>query len=149
MNRIKKFFTALSAPAPGAKPYSEKNLAAAALMVEAAAMDGTIGEREKAAIRALLTSRLGLSADEAEELFAAARQAQADATHLMRFTRTLKDAMGEAERIDLIEMLWRVAIADGVVHDYEDNLIRRVAGLLYVSDRARGEAKKRAAGEDL
>jgi len=147
MNRIKSFFTSLGRKEAKADAPSDKNLAAAALMVEAAAMDGTIAAGEEKAIRELLTGRLGLSESEAGELFFAARRAQADATHLMRFTRTLKDTMDEAERVQLIEMLWRVAVADGVVHDYEDNLIRRVAGLLYVSDRARGEAKKRALGE--
>ena len=40
-------------------------------------------------------------------------------------------------------MMWEVAFADGIIHDFEENLIRRVAGLIYVSDRDRGEAKKR------
>ncbi|HXV73152.1 MAG TPA: TerB family tellurite resistance protein, partial [Sphingomonadales bacterium] len=146
MNRIKSFFKAFGSGA-SANAHSDKNLAAAALMVEAAAMDGAVGAREKGVIRALLTNRLGLDASEADILLAEALTAQSDATHLMRFTRTLKDTMGEAGRVELVEMLWRVAAADGVIHDYEDNLIRRVAGLLYVSDRARGEAKKRALGE--
>ena len=147
MNRIKTFFKTLSRPGRGAGAHADKNLAAAALMVEAAAMDGAIADREQETIRALLTSRLGLSGNEAGTLIEAAKKAQADATHLVRFTRTLKDALGEAERTEIIEMLWRVVLADGVVHDFEDNLIRRVAGLLYVSDRARGEAKKRAERE--
>jgi uncharacterized tellurite resistance protein B-like protein len=41
-------------------------------------------------------------------------------------------------------MLWQVAYADGVLHDYEANLMRRLAGLLYVSDQESGEARKRA-----
>jgi uncharacterized tellurite resistance protein B-like protein len=148
MNRIKSFFQSLGGAPAETKTAPGKNLAAAALMVEAATMDGTFGRREEETIRALLTERLGLSPEEAVDLLTEARAAQADATHLMRFTRTLKDTMGEAERIQLIEMLWRVAIADGVIHDYEDNLIRRVAGLLYVSDRDRGEARKRALGDE-
>ncbi len=49
----------------------------------------------------------------------------------------------DAERIELIEMLWEVAYADGVVHDYEHNLLRRIAGLIYVTDRDRGLARNR------
>jgi uncharacterized tellurite resistance protein B-like protein len=45
--------------------------------------------------------------------------------------------------VDLIEMVWEVAYADGELHDYEANLLRRLGGLLYVSDRERGEARKR------
>jgi uncharacterized tellurite resistance protein B-like protein len=47
------------------------------------------------------------------------------------------------ERVELLEMLWRVIYADGLQHDYEANLMRRLAGLLYVSDRECGEARQR------
>ena len=47
------------------------------------------------------------------------------------------------ERIELIEMIWEVVYADGELHDYEANLLRRLGGLLYVSDRERGDARKR------
>ena len=145
-NRIKALFDNLkTAPDKGGSAeFSGKDLAAAALLVEAATMDGTLDDAERAAIHDILTARFHLSEDEAEALFAAAHSAQEEATHLMRFTRTLKDSYGEEERIALIEMMWEVALADGVVHDYEDSLIRRVAGLLYVSDQDRGKAKKRA-----
>lgn len=144
-SRIKKLFTGLTGSTPGKSPahFAEKDLAAAALMVEAAFMDGTLGRREKATIETLLTERLGLGAGEADELFEAALAAKEEATHLMRFTKTLKDNYSEEQRIEMIEMLWEVAYADGVIHDYEDNLIRRVAGLLYVSDHDRGAAKIR------
>lgn len=145
-NRIKSLFDSLKNVDKATKStaFSDKDLAAAALLVEAAAMDGHLDETERETIRNILTTRFHLSPEEADELFRAAHSAQEEATHLMRFTRTLKDNYGEAERIALIEMMWEVALADGVIHDYEDSLIRRVAGLLYVSDFERGEAKKRA-----
>lgn len=144
MNRIKSFLKSIAEDKEGKAPYPDKQLAAAALLAEAAALDGTFGRREEATIRELLTEKFALTGEEADDLLAAARKAQDEATHLMRFTRSLKDHMDEAERIEMIEMMWRVAMADGVIHHYEDNLIRRVAGLLYVPDRARGEARKRA-----
>lgn len=144
MNRIKSFLKSLSEDSEGKAPYPDKQLAAAALLAEAAAMDGTFGGREQKTIRELLTDKFDLTEEETNHLLKAARKAQGEATHLMRFTRSLKDHMDEAERIEMIEMMWRVAMADGVIHDFEDNLIRRVAGLLYVPDRARGEARKRA-----
>ena len=55
----------------------------------------------------------------------------------------IKDRYTPEERIGMIEMLWQVAFADGNVDMYESNLIRRVAGLIYVSDIERGRAKKR------
>ena len=53
------------------------------------------------------------------------------------------ERLDAAERIRVIEMLWEVAYADGVLTGDEDALVRRVAGLLYVSDRDRGEARRR------
>jgi uncharacterized tellurite resistance protein B-like protein len=144
-NRIKALFKNLKAP-EGKKPsahFSDKDLAAAALLVEAAHMDGTLGIAERDTIYGLLTEKFSLSQAEADDLFNEALSIQNEATHLMRFTRTIKDNYSEAQRLELIEMLWEVAFADGVIHDYEDNLIRRIAGLIYVSDRDRGDAKKR------
>ncbi len=144
-NRIKALFKNLTKPEAGQKDehFSDKDLAAAALLVEAACMDGTLGKSERETIYKLLTTRFSLSPAEADHLFTEAVTIQGEATHLMRFTRTIKDNYSEDERIELIEMLWEVAFADGVIHDYEDNLIRRIAGLIYVSDRDRGEAKIR------
>ena len=59
------------------------------------------------------------------------------------FTRAIKDALPPEERIGVLEMLWEVVYADGRLHDYEASLLRRVAGLLYVSDRDSGEARLR------
>jgi len=141
MNPLKKLFKGKTKDLKAAA-FDEKDLAAAALLVEAACMDG-LGSDERQVIDKLLTGRFGLSEAEAEALFEEAQSIQAEATHLMRFTRTIKENYSEEERIALIEMLWEVAYADGIIHELEDNLIRRVAGLIYVTDHARGEAKKR------
>jgi uncharacterized tellurite resistance protein B-like protein len=66
-----------------------------------------------------------------------------DANRVYAATRLIRDAFSDAERIDMMEMLWEVAYADGELHDYEANLVRRVAGLLYVRDRDSGIARKR------
>ena len=105
--------------------------------------DGPYEDKDLATIDWLLIDRFGLEREEADMLFEEALSAQSEATHLMRFTRTIKDNYTEEKRIELIEMLWEVAYADGIIHSYEDNLIRRIAGLIYVSDRDRGEARKR------
>ena len=72
-----------------------------------------------------------------------ADQAVRETSQLYAFTRVIKDHFDEAERVDMIEMLWEVAFADGHADDFEHNLIQRVAGLIYVSDRDRGIARKR------
>ncbi|MEE8258288.1 MAG: TerB family tellurite resistance protein [Sphingomonadales bacterium] len=145
VNRIKALFNTLKSEnnPEAANIFSDKDIAAAALLVEAACMDGTLDEREAEVIQKLLTGRFHLNEEEAGDLYSVALAAKEDATHLMRFTRTIKENYSEGERIDLIEMLWEVAFADGIIHDFEENLIRRLAGLIYVSDRDRGDAKKR------
>lgn len=66
-----------------------------------------------------------------------------NSSQLYPFIRLAVEKLDEQERIQLIEMMWEVAYADGVLDPDEDALLRRVAGLLYISDRDRGEARKR------
>ena len=68
---------------------------------------------------------------------------QAESAQLLRFTRTIKDGMDAAGREQLMEWLWDVIYADGNEHDLEANLMRRIAGLIYVEDAISGAARKR------
>ena len=146
LNRIMRLFTARTPSdegEAGQHTHDELQLAAAALLVEAAAMDGHYGEAEQAAIYRLLRRKFGLNDTEADSLQELALAEQSEANQLLGFTRVIKDRYSEEERVELIEMAWEVAYADGELHDYEANLLRRLGGLLYVSDRERGEARKR------
>ena len=131
------------ADSPGRRGPVDMKVAAAALMVEAARMDSHFDEAERATIARLLQRRFGLSPEETQTLIEEARQAQDASNQLLGFTRAIKDHFDEAERIELIEMLWEVVYADGILDDFEANLLRRIGGLLYVSDRDRGLARKR------
>ncbi len=141
IDRLKALFTKDSV---SAEPKEDKvQLAAAVLMVEAALMDGefTIDERET--ISSILQRHLDISSAETSDLIAMAEAQQEDANHLFRYTHAVKEQLDEPERLELIELLWEVVYADGESHAYEANLLRRVAGLIYVSDKDRGEARKR------
>ena len=118
-------------------------MAAAVLMVEAARLDGDFDMLERQSIRSLVTRHFKLEEEEADQLISEAEVVQDDTNHLVRFTRTIKNSYPPEERIAIIEMLWEVVYADGVLHDYEANLLRRIGGLIYVSDRDRGAARKR------
>lgn len=118
-------------------------LAAAVLMAEAASLDSTFGEDERAVIRATLVDHFGLDGAEAEALLEKATREAERSAELYGYTRTIKDRLDEGARIEVIEMLWAVAYADGELHPYEANLLRRVAGLLYVTDRDSGLARQR------
>ncbi len=129
--------------------FDDVQLAAAALMIETASLDDHFGEDERAEIKRLVRAEFALDSAVADRLIAAAELAAGDATHYQRFTQTLKDAYDDAERTRMMEMLWRVAYADGQVHDLEASMMRRIGGLLYISDRDNGAARKRAlAGRD-
>jgi uncharacterized tellurite resistance protein B-like protein len=125
---------------------AELRLAAAALMVEAAKLDGAFDESERTRIAALLDRRFGMAADDIAALIAAADEETDLAGGLYGFTKTVRDRFDHTERVSMIEMLWEVAYADGVLHDFEANMLRRVAGLLYVTDQESGAARKRVLG---
>ena len=141
LNRLKQIFTADTRPEEIDK--NDQKLACAALLVEAAVMDGTFDDDERTVVLNLLEERFGLNGEEADDLLAHAEATMDESNELYTLTRTIKDTFDQAQRIEMIEMLWQVAYADGEVHDYESNLIRRLSGLLYVSDRDSGEARKR------
>ncbi len=143
--RLKRLIsdTATSAENKASHSFEEKQLAAAALMVEAAKLDHSFDEVERERIETLLQNHFALQPDEASALLEAGREASDDSIQWQSFTRAIKDGFDQTERVAIIEMLWEVAYADGELHDYEASLVRRITGLLYVPDRESGEARKR------
>ena len=121
----------------------DRRWAAASLLVVAARMDAVFDPRERQAISGLLRSRFGLTDAEARELMAAAENRAEQSQQIFPLTRIVEESFTPAERIDLVEMLWEVIYADGRVDAYEANLMRRIAGLIHVSDGESGAARKR------
>ena len=128
----------------GRHSQDELQLAAAALMVEAARLDGTFDETERVYIGSVLHQRFGLDSDQTELLIEAAAGTVDSIPEIYGFTKTIRDHFSHDERIVMLQMLWEVAYADGELHDYEASLLRQVAGLLYVTDQESGIARKRA-----
>jgi uncharacterized tellurite resistance protein B-like protein len=130
-------------PPPAAWGREDVEVAAAALLVEAARVDGAIDPSERAMIVGLLAKRFGLDPAGAEALMALGVQEDERTVQLHRFATLVNRRFTEDERIELVEMLWAVCYADGVLTEYEANLLRRIGGLLYVDDRDRGAARQR------
>ncbi len=129
---------------PEANPDDERRAVTATLLVQAALMDGEFDPSERDVIETILTSEFGLEPGDVSVLIADAETAVHQSSQLFGFTRAASGHLGHDERVSLIEMLWRVVYADGVVHDYESNLMRRIAGLLHVTDRESAYARQRA-----
>jgi uncharacterized tellurite resistance protein B-like protein len=129
---------------PSARPADELATAVAVLLSKAAALDGGVDEKERAVVADRLSKRYGVAAEEVAQVMAEAENTAEDSVDLYHFTRVAKDILDEDGRVELLEAMWEVVYADGTLHDYEAQLMRRVTGLLFVDDRASGEARKRA-----
>jgi uncharacterized tellurite resistance protein B-like protein len=125
-------------------PEDDLRLAAAALMMESARLDDTVDDSERDRIRELVQWRFKLSEEDARALIRQAEDVTQGPAHWHGLTTGLRDRLNDEERVQIIEMLWDVAYADGELHHLEANLLRRVASLLNVTDRASGAARQRA-----
>lgn len=121
----------------------DTQLAAAALLVHASTIDGYIDETETQRLQAVLQDRYALSEDQLHALVVAAERSERDAVDIYTFTSKLKKALPEDDRLQIIEMMWEIAFADGEVHGYEENLIWRTAELLGIPSRERIRARKK------
>jgi uncharacterized tellurite resistance protein B-like protein len=122
---------------------SDVQIAVGALLVEAAFRDDMFEGTEREAIKRLLAERFDLSPEATDELLRASEDAKSKSLEMFNFVGKLLKDMDEGQRVEVIEMLWEVAYADGVLDAHEDAMIRKVAGLLYVSDYDRGAARRR------
>lgn len=117
--------------------------AAAALLVEAARTDDTIVPEERERILAVSRRYFKLSDEEAQDLLNAAVFDTEGVSPHHRYVSVIMDRCPPERRLWIVEMLWEVAYADGHLNDLEASLLRRIGGLLHVSDLERGEARKR------
>lgn len=123
----------------------ELQLAAAALLVHAAVIDGNTADDELKKLKDLLQERFALSDSDADRLIEEGKTREQDAVDLYRFTSVLCRELDQDGRKRIVEMLWEIVMADGELHEFEDNLVWRVAELLGVSARDRITLKKAVA----
>lgn len=143
--RLKAFMSRLEAGgAPSEAPKDELATAVAVLLARAAVLDGTLDGPERAVMAERLSGRFAVPQAELDKVLEDAAKQADEMVDMYGFVRTVKDRLDEAGRIELMEALWEVVYADGTLHEYEAQLMRRLAGLLFVSDRDSGEARKRA-----
>ena len=104
-------------------------------MIQTAVYDGVFDEKEKSKILELIKNYFDLDEDQKLSLFKIAMEVNDNSNDIQQFTRVLNDNLSEEEKLNIIEMLWKIIISDGHIDDYENTLIRKISGLLYISDR--------------
>ena len=127
---------------PAEKPM-DPQVAAAALLVEAALSDGGYVNIESDMIAEILLEAFKFDADRADAVLAEGEALAEEAVGSHQFTKHVKK-LPVAERISIIEGLYRVALADGEKSDIEDAYIRHVASLLHIDDISRAQARQMA-----
>jgi uncharacterized tellurite resistance protein B-like protein len=146
IKRLKRLFKVKSG-ADSPEDEQDIALAVAALMVEVMLMDGRLDPAEHNAISNMLQQRFDLAEHEIEELIVRATKAADKAHDLFQFTSRIIKAYPINQRSDIIRELWHVAMADGHVDAYEEQLIRRIAELIGVHHQHFIDAKIQAREE--
>jgi uncharacterized tellurite resistance protein B-like protein len=136
LSPIKAFLSSFFMPDGGAQSINEARglqLATAVLLVEVMRCDSNFAAKERAATEKALRSTFALSDAELARLMAQAEQTAQGANDYFRFTSAMNDQFTQPQKIQVIELMWRVAYADGVLDENEHHLISKVAGLLHVT----------------
>ena len=141
LDQLKRIFGAEPAAVGMLQTREPLELATAALLIELARADFSESATELEAIKHVLQRRFALDESTLEKLVADATRRADHAVSLHEFTHRLNLELPEADKLAIIEMLWRVSNADGSIDKHEEHLIGRIAGLLHVSDRDRVRLK--------
>jgi uncharacterized tellurite resistance protein B-like protein len=139
--QLKKIFGEEPLPRGVLEDREPFELATAALLMELARSDFSTSDQEVRAIRDLLQKRFELTDEALDTLMVNAARRVDKAVSLHEFTHRLNRELPEADKLAIVEMLWRVSHADGRIDKHEEQLVQRIAGLLHISDRDRVRLK--------
>jgi len=123
-------------------PNENEHILVTALLIHAAQIDEKYTKDEKEIIKKTLMRFFNKSEVDIEKILASAEQKEKDSNQIIEFTKKIKKN-DMSYRLKIIEILWSIVYSDGVADMYESNLMRRVAGLLYVSDKDSNEIKEK------
>ena len=122
------------------KENSNNNILVIALLIHAAKIDENYTEIEKKIIIKAIIELYNTSINEAEKLLKLAEKKEEESNQIVEFTREIKKYPMEF-RLKIIEIIWKIVYSDDTSDNYESNLIRRICGLLYISDKDNGIIK--------
>ena len=141
LNKFQSIFSKLNQPEQKLA-RNDLHLAYAALLVHAAYIDGSLADEEMKTIRRLLAEKYNLDESEITELITEAEKKEKHSVDLYSFTSILTSHLDQDGRKEIISMLWEIVLADNIIDNYEDHLVRRVSDLIGVSTRDRILLKK-------
>ena len=124
------------------KSDNAQNILIAALLIHAAKIDEKYTDQEKLIIKKALMNLNNMNSDQIEKLMTLAEKKEEVQNQIIEFTREIKKISMES-RLKIIEIIWKIVYSDGVSDSYESNLIRRICGLLYISDKDNGNIKNK------
>ena len=113
----------------------------AALLIHAAKIDENFTSVEENIIKQTLLM-IGANNNDVERIIKAAQKIEENSNQILDFTKEVKN-MSEENKIKIIETLWKIIYSNKVADDYETNLMRRLAGLLYIDNKIMGDIKER------
>ena len=116
---------------------NNKNALVAALLIHGAKIDENYTDKEKKIIKEALINLNNINSNQAEELMKLAEKKEEGSNQMLEFTKEIKKYPMEF-RLKIIEIMWKIVYSDDVSDSYESNLIRRICGLLYISDKDNG-----------
>jgi uncharacterized tellurite resistance protein B-like protein len=144
LKSIRDFFESSVAPERGEPSRHALELATAALLIEVVRADAGITNDERAEVERAVRDQFQLSAEEAGTLTRLAEEEVAQANDLFQFTSLINRTFSQEQRVRVIELMWRAALADAHISAHEQHVLRRIAGLLHVPDGDYVAAKARA-----
>ena len=118
----------------------------AALLIHAAKIDENFSEKEEIIIKKTI-SDLGAKKEDIEKIFNQGKEIENNTNQILDFTKKVKN-MNEKEKIKIIESLWRIIYSNEEADIYETNLMRRLAGLLYIDSKIMGGIKEKIKKEN-
>jgi|TARA_Y100000310_G_scaffold129915_1_gene129083 uncharacterized tellurite resistance protein B-like protein len=119
---------------------NNKNILIIALLIHAAKIDENYTENEKKIIKKVIMDLNKMSFNQADELLKLAEKKEEESNQIIEFTKEIKKYSMEF-KLKIVEIIWKIVYSDGTSDDYESNLIRRICGLLYISDKDNGIIK--------
>lgn len=147
LKTLQNLLAALQPPPPGVASADDEHLlqlATAVMLVEVMRSDATFHDDERLAVLAALRDKFQLTTDEAARLAELAQTTAHAATDLYAFTSRINERFEMAQKVKMIEHMWRVAYADGHLSAHERHVMWRIADLLHVPQGAYHHARLRA-----